>query len=270
VQESNEHEEVTFLSRKILDLNKQLIESEKAKSRFLSLIANELNNPMTALLGLIPHLKPQKNDPREEIFTLIHQEALLLDFRIQNLVAASEIESGEVDTTYASFDPQELIEEVVEDLTYVIDAKNIIIGIHNTLTKPIVSDPRKLYLILKNLIANGCSYGIMNGIVDIAISEASSHLCIVVNNQGNLPKVEFKPQVFTRFAHGPEGSHGLGIGLSIVRELCECLEGSVDYTAANGWVTFTVTVPLQAAFADSEACGSNEFLFESFEGAIEL
>jgi signal transduction histidine kinase len=88
-------DEVTFLSRKILDLNKQLIESEKAKSRFLSLIASELNNPMTALLGIIPHLIPPSGDPREAVFELLHEEALLLDSRIQNLVAASEIEGGD-------------------------------------------------------------------------------------------------------------------------------------------------------------------------------
>lgn len=77
-------DEITFLSRKILDLNKQLIESEKAKSRFLSLIANELNNPMTGLLGMIPHLAPPVGDVREAIFDLAHEEALLLDSRIQD------------------------------------------------------------------------------------------------------------------------------------------------------------------------------------------
>jgi signal transduction histidine kinase len=77
--DSKEAKEIVFLSNKLLDMNKRLIESEKAKSRFLSLVANELNNPMTALLGLIPHLKP--DHPEEnDIFSLAHQEALLLNF----------------------------------------------------------------------------------------------------------------------------------------------------------------------------------------------
>jgi signal transduction histidine kinase len=266
--ESKEHEEVEFLSRKILDLNKQLIESEKAKSRFLSLVASELNNPITALLGLIPHLKPTIG--QEDMFHLIHQEALNLHFSVDNLVAAAEIESGNLDIAFATLDIGELLQEVIADLVYLTKDRNIIISIHNKIDFTIVSDPRKLALILKNLIANACQYGLRNGIVDIAIDQVSSTLILAVNNQGEGPKVEFKPQVFTRFAGGPEGNHGMGIGLSIVRELCECLGGSIDYTVGAEWVTFSATLPLEASSSNSEACGSDEFLFESFNDAIEL
>jgi signal transduction histidine kinase len=267
--DSKEAQEIVFLSNKLLDMNKRLIESEKAKSRFLSLVANELNNPMTALLGLIPHLKPDHLE-ENDIFSLAHQEALLLNFRIQNLVAAAEVESGEVEVSYVSVNVESIVHDVVKDLHYLIHSKNIIISIHNTLESSIVSDPRKLHLILKNIIANGCTYGFINGIVDIAISESSSTLKISINNQGYPPKVEFKPEIFTRFANGPEGEHGLGIGLSIVRELCECMEGSIDYVAANRMVTFTVTLPLLKSTSESDLYGSNEFLFESFDNAIEL
>lgn len=266
---SNEVQEITFLSHKILDLNKRLIESEKVKSRFLSLVANELNNPMTALLGLIPRLKPVHPE-ENDIFSLVHQEALCLNFRIQNLVAAAEVESGELDVSYGSVEVESIVREVVEELKYLIHSKNIIISIHNTLESPVVSDPYKLHLILKNMIANGCTYGFANGIVDIAISKSSSSLKIAVNNQGYPPKVEFKPEIFTRFANGPEGEHGLGIGLSIVRELCERMDGSIDYVAANRWVTFRVTLPLLKSTSESDLYDSNGLLFESFDDAIEL
>lgn len=268
MESTQEHEEVEFLSRKILDLNKQLIESEKAKSRFLSLVASELNNPITALLGLIPHLKPSMD--QEKIFHMIHQEALNLHFCVDNLVEAATIESGNVDLSYATVDIGELLHEVIAELVYLTKERNIIISIHNKIDFTIVSDPRKLSLILKNLISNACLYGLRNGIVDIAMEQVDADLVIAVNNQGEGPKVEFKPQIFTRFAGGPEGNHGMGIGLSIVRELCEQLDGSIDYTVGEEWVTFSVTLPLEASVSDSEACGSNEFLFEPFNDAIEI
>lgn len=268
METSKEHEEVEFLSRKILDLNKQLIESEKAKSRFLSLVASELNNPMTALLGLIPHIKPSLG--QEDMVHLIHQEALNLHFCVDNLVAAAEIESGNLDISFVSLDVESLLQEVIADLVYLTKERNIIISIHNKIDFTIVSDPSKLALILKNLISNACQYGIRNGIVDIAIDYRSSTLIIEVNNQGEGPKVEFKPQVFTRFAGGPEGNHGMGIGLSIVRELCEQLDGSIDYTVSEEWVTFTATLPLDASLSESDGCGLNEFIFDSFDGAVEL
>lgn len=263
-------DEITFLSRKILDLNKQLIESEKAKSRFLSLIANELNNPMTALLGMIPHLAPPAGDAREAIFDLAHEEALLLDSRIQNLVAASEIESGNMDTTYALVDPKVLIKEALESFKYRLKTKNITVKVESTLEVKIVSDPRKLYLILKNILANACHYGDAGEIVNVDITQNDSNLIIAVKNKGTLPHVEYKPQIFTRFANGPQGDHGLGLGLSIARELCERLGGTIDYDSQDSTVTFTMIFPLQSTLPDSNACGSNEFLFESFDDAIEL
>jgi signal transduction histidine kinase len=268
--EKIENGEIAFLSRKILELNKQLIESEKAKSRFLSLIASELNNPMTAILGMIPHLEPMGGDLRKEIYSLVHEEALLLDSRIQNLVAASEIESGNIDLSYALVDPKALVEEAIKAFKYRIKEKNITVTMDNTLPKKIVSDPQKLYLIIKNVLGNACDYGLENELVHVDISENGKELIIAIKNKGEAPKVEYKPQVFTRFAHGPDGNHGLGLGLSVAREFCERMDGRIDYSNDETSVTFVITLPLQMSLPDSDACGSNEFLFESFDDAIEL
>ena len=266
-----ENEEVAFLSRKLLELNKQLIESEKAKSRFLSLIANELNNPMTALLGLIPHLASQNSEKREKILELAEQEALHLDFHIQNLVTAAEIENGELKISYSLIDPEELIDEVLKALKYWIKEKNIQILIENNLKQRIVTDPQKLHLIIKNLLANACVYGNTDSIVKITMDSNGNKLTIDIKDQGEGPKVEFKPQIFTRFSQQAGGSvHGLGIGLSIVRGLCELLEGEIDYDSDGKFVTFRVTLPLNTKLPDSESHGSKEFLFESFDDSIEL
>lgn len=264
------NKEIAFLSRKILDLNKQLIESEKAKSKFLSLIASELNNPMTVLLGVIPHLKPQGDDRLEAIFELALEEVLLLESRIQNLLAACEIEDGTMGITYALVDPKVLVEEAIEAFKYKLMNKKVTVTIESTLKDKIVSDPKKLYLILKNLLGNACDYGDAGTVVHVNIEQKDSVVTISVEDQGQGPLVEHKQQVFTRFVHGMEGQHGLGLGLSISRELCERMGGSIDYAIGDGTVTFTVTLPLQTILADSEACGSDEFLFESFDGAIEL
>ena len=263
-------EEIAFLSKKILELNKRLIESESAKSKFLSLIASELNNPMTALLGMIPHLEIEKGEKNERHFDLISYELLRLNFRIQNLVATAEIESGSLDVSKARLDIEELLDEVIKSLEFAIVDRNIEIKITNEVQKEIITDPKKLYLIIKNLIANGCKYGVENGLVAVVISEKDGLLCINVKNQGEGPKVQYKPEIFTRFANRVEGKHGLGLGLSIVRELCELLDGSVDYTAEDGFVTFVASVALNEGSEDSLAYGSDEFLFESFDDAIEL
>lgn len=262
--------EIEFLSRKLLELNKQLIESEKAKTAFLSLVANELNNPLTALLGMIPHLKPAIEDPKEKMFDLMHEEALNLDFRIQNIVEAAKIESGIYDLTYANVNVETLLQEVLESLKYLIRTNRVVLILDIQIDKPVVTDPYKLYLMMKNVVANACMYGEMGGLIEIIASSNDEHMIFMVKNQGERPNVEFKPQIFTRFAYGPDGKHGLGLGLSVVRYLCDSLSGSIDYTWSEGSVSFTITLPHKGASAESSACGSNEFLFESFDDALEL
>jgi signal transduction histidine kinase len=263
-------EEVDFLTHKILDLNKLLIESEQAKTRFLSLVANELNNPITAILGILPKFAPPEGDEKKELFDLLQEETLILSFRIQNLVAAAEIESGVIDISSALIHPYELVDEAMVALRFPINHKRINVNVFNRLSYPVVSDPLKLYLIILNVLANAVCYGNMDGKIDIKIEEDTSSLFISVTDEGRGPDVEFKPQVFTRFAHGPTGGQGLGIGLSIVRGLCERMDGTIDYSVDEGTVTFTVQLPLITQLPDSEASGSNAFLFDSLDDAVEL
>lgn len=267
--QNNDKEEIAFLSHKILDLNKKLIESEKMKSQFLSLVASKLNNPMTALLGLIPHLDPDKSCSKK-IFHTVRQETLHLYFQIQNLVAAAEIEGGAVQLDYAIVTVGAILEDVLKDLQYELDAKSVAVALCDTLRTPVTTDPKKLYLILKNLIANGCAYGLEGGLISVCITQNESNLRIDVTNQGTGPEVACKLEVFQRFAETPEGKHGLGIGLSVARELCIYLDGALDYEVNNETTTFHVTLPLETVVAKSDAYGSNEFLFESFDDVIEM
>jgi signal transduction histidine kinase len=93
---------------------------------------------------------------------------------------------------------------------------------------------------------------------------------IKVKNQGEAPEIKYKPEIFTRFAKDASGKHGLGIGLSVVREICERLGGTINYEAESGFIIFVVRLSVNENMINSQAYGSNEFLFESFDNAIEL
>lgn len=264
------NKELEFLSKKILELNKKLIESESAKSRFLSLVANKLNNPMTALLGIMPHLKIVETQENRELYDIVCKEALSLDFKIQNIVAAAEIESGNIDITYALVDSKEIVDEALESLKYLLREKNITTKINDSAKQRVVSDPKKVHTIVKNLVSNGCKYGFENSVIEIDLDVKDGIFILKVKNRGEAPSVKYKPEIFTRFANDASGRHGLGIGLSVVREICERLDGEIDYESNDGFVTFIVKLPYDESLIDSKAYGSNEFLFDSFEGAVEL
>jgi signal transduction histidine kinase len=263
-------QEIEFLSKKILDLNKQLIESEKAKSKFLSLVANELNNPMSSILGLVGHLEPQSEAKKTAILELLQEEASKLDFHVQNLVAAAELESGELENSYALVLVSDIVDDVKKALKYRLRGKNISIELNGQ--SEIVSDASKLFLVLKNIVANAIDYGESDSAIVVEHKiESDESTTISITNIGKPPAVEYKPQVFTRFAHDASGAHGLGIGLSIAKGLCERLDGTIDYNSDERSVSFVITLPkLSNALISANACGANEFLFEKFDDAFEL
>lgn len=262
--------EIAFLSKKILELNNKLIDSEKAKSNFISLIANQLNNPMTVLLGIMPHLKEQICEKNEELFCLINQEFNNLEFKITNLVTAAQIESGTIHPFNSLVSLSEIIHEITESLQYVARDRNIQITTQDKINEPIIIDPNLIYVIIKNLVTNAVVFADEDSEVKICFEKEDSLLKLSVQNKGEGPNTKFKPEVFTRFSKGPEVGHGLGIGLSIVNELCIIFDGSVDYTVTQEHVTFNIVLRLNEKNTTSKAFGSNEFIFDDLEDAIEL
>ena len=263
-------EEVNYLSKKVLELNKRLVDSEQTKSRFLSLVTNELNNPMTVLVGMVPHLKLLVCEKNEKIYPMLNQEVLNLDLKIKNLVMTASVESGELDISNVLVAPIDIVNDVVESLRYVVEERKIHLHVNNLLDEKVVVDPQVLSLIARNLISNASLYCLVGSAVEVTIEKKNNIFSISVKNYGEPPHFKYKPEMFMRFSDGPQGQHGLGLGLSVVRALCERFEGSVDYTLEDNAVIFVATLVLDETVVNSQAYGANEFLFESFDDTIEL
>ncbi|MDQ1243874.1 MAG: two-component system, OmpR family, sensor kinase [Campylobacterota bacterium] len=252
--------EIEFLSKKILKLNDDIIDSQKEKTIFISLVANQLNNPMTAILGLLPHLKIQENEKNRQLFELIYENILNLDFKIQNLLTVTKIESGEVEHLCTLVNIQEILDEVLESLKYTLKSKNINIIIENKVDKKIDINSKNIYIILRNLISNGCLHGIANSNIKVVIELKDSILNISVTNKGKIKKFTHKEDIFTRFGNTIDQEHGLGIGLSVVKALLSNQEGTIDYFYKNNLTTFIATIPIKPS----------ELIFDSEDSFIEF
>lgn len=264
------NKEIEFLSRKILDLNKKLIESEKAKSRFLSLVASELNNPMTVLKGLVPRLKPDEDSTQSAIFELVDEQVYELNFLVANVVAASEIESGESTLSHALIDVGVIVDEIIDEFRYRTKSKSLLFTVMIEEERKVVCDPQKIAIILKNLIANACSYGRENSLIHLSVDYSEDIMTIRIDNHGDAPQVRYDAELFQRFADGPEGQHGLGLGLSIVRAYTEMMGGKIAFYHDDHQMSFRVDFPISQGGFDACAIGADEFLFESFDPAIEM
>jgi signal transduction histidine kinase len=268
--------EMEFLNKKLIDLNKRLMEVDSVKSQFLSLIKNEFNNPISSVLNICTHLISGKRPEKAvELTEMLHMEILRLDFQIKNIIAANEIEAGKTESYFTKVDFAVLVEDVTPTFHYLIKDKNLSIEFKDETTKDIYSDAPKIYLILLNLISNACEYTFDNGHIWIGTKNDEDNLFIVVKDDGEGIEVDNKLLVYNRFTQFSKGATraktGLGLGLSVVKGVVEALDGEVDYESKVGGTEFTIKIPLaKEGVLQGGSGGSNDILFEDFGDAVEL
>jgi signal transduction histidine kinase len=262
-------EEMEFLTKKLLELNEKSKETEEAKSYFLSLIKNEFNNPLSSLLLLAKKItKDVKVDRLDAIGTMMRSELTYLDFSLKNIFAASEIEHGEVGNDYARVIPEDIVAEVTKYFEHIIKEKSLIINVQNNIEDKMVTDAQKLYLILLNLVSNACEYSYPNAKINIIFSLQDDIYTIRVEDFGEGIYAEHVKSIYNRFYKHNTGKtrpgQGLGLGLSVVKELTESLDGSIDNFSEDEKTVFLAKIAYKndASIGISEGLGSDEFFNE--------
>ncbi len=263
-------EEMEFLTKKLLDLNKKSKDAQEVKSQFLSLVKNEFNNPMSSLLNISNMLSKTDNIKKiNTLGTLLNTELLTLDFSLKNIFAASEIEAGEIGNEYSKLSIHEIFDEVKAYFAELINENNLTVILEYNCDKEIISDSQKIYLILLNLVSNACEYSYPNGEVTVTIICEQNNFKIVVEDRGEGIKEKHCKDIYNRFIHFETGNTretaGLGLGLSVAKGMSEALNGIIDNTQDGDVTKFIVTIPYvdDNELELSTAFGSNEFMFEN-------
>ncbi len=266
--------DMQVMNEKMEKLNMKLADSERMKTNFLSNIRNEINNPLTSILGLARELTgPGKDESRRQVTAkLIYTEAFELDFQLSNIFMAAELEAGEGKLSPAQVDLESFLTRLVSAFGHKIQEKKITVTVLGLSGQQgpksmFTSDPEKLRLIAANLLANAIEFDPEGGRVTIEAKFQEGALHLSVTDQGTgIPEAERK-RLFERFRqldHGSTKKHrGHGLGLSITKALIEVLGGRVDVqTAPGGGTRVLVVIPeLASRGSDIFSEDGNEFLF---------
>lgn len=274
-------EEQKRLMNQLKVVNKKLGTSEALKSHFLSNIKNEINNPLSAILGLSQNLSKLKKLDKEKINStseLIYSEAFNLDFQLKNIFAAADIEAGESYPTYNKTDIHQIINSVITSYDHKARRKFIDITFTSKSHDPneplyFYTDNEKLYLIISNLISNGLEFNHDHSKLEIITNlNADDTLRIDVIDYGiGIEKVN-QTKIFDRFFQLESGTtknySGQGLGLSITKALIDLVKASIFVESEPGKGTkFDLIFPKPD---ESEIHGDisdegNEFLFDADE-----
>lgn len=266
--------ELHDLNIQLKELNKKLEESEKTKSHFLSNIRNEIINPFASILGIAKNLQSlgsEQMDKVNKMASMIHSEAFSLNFQLQNIFAAAEIEAGETQPNFNKVEIISVFDSVIESYSYELQKKklNVVFEKNNTI-KYFRTDAEKLQLIFANLLDNCIKFSKPDSNIDITAVCENGILKITFTDYGIGIEEKDQLHIFNRFKRVNSDintlNSGHGLGLSVTKAMLDILEGNIKFSSKkNNGSTFIISIP--EALADNEmegfASDGNEFLFTS-------
>lgn len=245
----------TMANRKLLDINVRMKQSEALKSNFLSNIRNEVNNPLSVIIGFAEQIAAgglTENVMRSGAAS-IAAAAQHLNFQMRNIFMAADLEAGENPPVLNRTDVGQLLTDASAEFAHDIVRKQIIVDIGdddgNELDGLVFdTDADKLRVIVANLIANAIEFSPRGGRVELRAAVERGFLELRVRDRGIGIDEDHHQTIFERFRQletGPaRAHHGHGLGLAVVKALVELLGGTIRVDSAAGkGATFIVRLP---------------------------
>ena len=264
------------MTRKLEQVNEKLQESEALKSQFLSNIRNEINNPLSAIMGLAAQFFDRSCDPEvcRKTICMIYAEAFNLDYQLQNVFMAAELEAGDTEPAFAMVEIDSVLNNCLDKLGYRISDKELSVAKHIPEDLIFPTDAQKIEIILLNLLGNAVEFTDNGGLITLDVEENKQGLIVAVKDNGPGISTVDQGVIFDRFrqleAGATKGHRGHGLGLSICWALAELLGGTIDLDSQPGHGSrFVLSLPRPDVETVVHAAEGNFFIFDDTEGEIE-
>jgi signal transduction histidine kinase len=226
----------------LIETLKKLDEAEIAKQKYTMAVVHEIKSPIVAVQSIIEIVKKgylgSINGKIEEKLdrTIIRtEEALTL---INNILRISKLKLMD-EVSFEKIDLPQLIETIIEQKTELINSKNIKLKFDYKVLNKVFIDGDKvlLELIISNILGNAIKYNLDNGKILISLESIDTALILDISDSGiGIPEDEIK-MIFRQFfrASNLPGKkvEGSGLGLSLVKEIVERLDGSININSPS-------------------------------------
>ena len=255
--------------RALEDSRARLQAADQAKDRFLATVSHELRTPLTAMLGWTRMLQAGMLDSATTARALkaIERNSELQAKLIEDLLDLSRIVTGKLRLELQPVDPVGVIEESIDAVQALAEAKTIALRVAlDATTGSVLADPRRLQQVVWNLLSNAIKFTPQQGSVELRLERADGIARISVRDTGPGIDPDLLPRIFEPFQQGKNArsAGGLGLGLAIVHHIVELHHGSVraDSAGHGHGSTFIVELPVMgerfAPVKAEEVAGDHE------------
>jgi PAS domain S-box-containing protein len=240
-------------------------EAVRVKDEFLATLSHEIRTPLNAVLGWTKILLGRQVEPAmlTRALQVIDRNAVAQTRLIDDMLDMARIMSGKLRLDMQPIDLAMIAVAAIDVVTPTAAAKGISIHTEIQTSEPwMMGDADRIQQIVWNLLSNAVKFTESGGQVMLVIRREADVLTLTVEDTGRGIAKDFLPLMFERFRQADSSSSrrhgGLGLGLSLVRQLVELHGGQVSATSTEGvGSTFTVTFPGRTELSvDEESAGA--------------
>ena len=236
----------------------ELQEAVRRRERFLAMLSHELRNPLAAILSATRVLDAARwsDDACSEAGQVVARQANHMARLLDDLLDVARISRGRIALRTEYLDLRDTARSAIEALGPLMAERET----HLTLDiseepVPVFGDPARLQQIQANLLSNASKYTARGGSVRFELRRENGEAMVRVADDGRGIESHVLPQIFDLFVQGAQtiarSEGGLGIGLTLLRNLVEMHNGRVEaHSDGPGrGSTFTVWLPLAPSSA---------------------
>ncbi|HZB44297.1 MAG TPA: response regulator, partial [Pyrinomonadaceae bacterium] len=239
------------------EANRRLEEYNRLKAEFVANMSHELRTPLTAIIGFaqLAQLTSARGEmPKRyaDAFERILRNGQHLLALINDVLDVSKIEAGRMKIHREHVDLVEVVQGAFAELQSLAERKGLEYRLRVPDRLPLAyTDPLRVRQVVINLLSNAAKFTARGRVEAELAAHGDAHFRVVVRDTGIGIEAQSLPIIFERFRQ-VDGSmtrsaSGVGLGLSIVRQIVDLLGGEIEVTSRVGeGTTFTVTLPLSA------------------------
>ncbi|MBZ0244442.1 MAG: HAMP domain-containing histidine kinase [Cyclobacteriaceae bacterium] len=234
-------------TRELEKANEELKLRNSELDRFVYSASHDLSSPLKSILGLI-NVAKLENPGADQLkyLNMMQTSVNKLESFIEEVIQYSR--NARLSIRYESYQFKNFAADILQSYQYVINYDKISFEVEDNTGKPIITDGMRLKIILNNLISNAIKFHRIDTnpkpIIKIKREANLKNDVISVEDNGRGIESEYTEKVFEMFFRGTEEVPGSGLGLYILKEIVNRLNGEVNLKSEVGKeTTFTITLP---------------------------